>query len=169
MTHTITCWSEKGSLRVIISTSTTLAYFIMPAHCQMVVCVCGSSWDTHHGTRGATISMLSGGAATCDRHSSCDERVPVRIGMDIECLPEKRRSARVEMWRAASGRMIRHSPRNSAGNTFRHQSARERCPVRRVHSELSYSCSGCSKLAPPLGIGNRAGIRNASNRYGTTE
>ena len=106
MTHTITCWSEKGSLRIIIGTSTTLAYSIMPAHCQMVVCVCGSSWDTHHGTRGATISMLSGGAATCDKRSSCDERLCVRIDMDIECLPEKRRSARVELWRAASGRMI---------------------------------------------------------------
>ena len=121
-------------MRIIIGTSTTLAYSIMPAHCQMVVCVCGSSWDTHHGTRGATISMLSGGAATSARRSSCDERVPVRIGMDIECLPEKRRSARVEMWQAAAGRMIQHSPRNSAGNTFRHQSARERYPDRRENT-----------------------------------
>ena len=90
-----------------MSSSTTLAYSIMPAHCQMVVCVCGSSWDTPNGTRDATISMLSGGAATCDRRISCDEGSCDRIDIDMECLSRRRHSARVDLSRAEAGRRVR--------------------------------------------------------------
>ena len=90
-----------------MSTSTTLVYSIMPAHCQMAACVCGSSWDTRHGTGSGTIATLSGGAATCDRRISCDEKSCDRIDIDMECLSRRRHSARVDLFRAEAGRTVR--------------------------------------------------------------